>query len=132
MNTWKCVGLPLLWAAGQGRQCCSGQNITLSLSYCSEWQYCSGMECCSVIVLLLILLCITLGKNVLLITLYYLLLWGETRSNMLWRKYALRRRRKLAKKERILPIFGKIGEILEKLEGISGDFAVKKKRFGRQ
>ncbi|HPY75616.1 MAG TPA: hypothetical protein PLB63_09455 [Planctomycetota bacterium] len=60
------------------------------------------------------------------------MLWGETQANLLWGKYALRRRRKLAKKVKILPIFGKIGEILEKIEGISGDFAVKKKRFGRQ
>ena len=52
---------------------------------------------------------------------------------MLWGKYVpLGRIRKLAKKERILPIFGKIGEILEKLEEISEDFVVKKKRFGRQ
>jgi len=27
---------------------------------------------------------------------------------------------------------GKIREILQKIEGISGDFAVEKKRFGRQ
>ncbi|HPY73981.1 MAG TPA: hypothetical protein PLB63_01035 [Planctomycetota bacterium] len=59
------------------------------------------------------------------------MLWGESRANLLWGKYALGRRR-LVKKERILPIFRKIGEILEKLEGISRDFAVKKKRFGRQ
>ena len=57
------------------------------------------------------------------------LLWGESCANLLWRKYALGRIRKLAKKERILPIFRKIGEILEKLEGISEDFVVKKKRF---
>jgi len=56
-------------------------------------------------------------------------LWGETRANLLWGKYTLGRRRKFAKKERILPIFRKIGEILEKLEGISEDFVVKKKRF---
>ena len=60
------------------------------------------------------------------------LLWGESRANLLWGKYALGRRKKLAKKERILPIFRKIGEILEKLEEISEDFVVKKKRFGRQ
>ncbi|MBP7022015.1 MAG: hypothetical protein KBC30_09400 [Planctomycetes bacterium] len=60
------------------------------------------------------------------------MLWGESRANLLWGKYALGRRRRLVKKERILPIFRKIGEILEKLEGISRDFAVKKKRFGRQ
>jgi len=53
-----------------------------------------------------------------------MLLWGGN--------VALGRIRKLAKKERILPIFGKIREILEKLEGISEDFIVKKKRFGRQ
>jgi len=62
---------------------------------------------------------------------WFPLLWGESRANLLWGKYALGRRR-LVKKERILPIFRKIGEILEKLEGISRDFAVKKKRFGRQ
>ena len=53
-------------------------------------------------------------------------------AKLLWGKYALGRRRKLAKKERILPIFGKIGEILEKLERISEDFVVEKKRFGWQ
>ncbi len=57
------------------------------------------------------------------------LLWGE---KLLWGEFALGRIRKLAKKERILPIFRKIGEILEKLEEISEDFVVKKKRFGRQ
>jgi len=51
---------------------------------------------------------------------------------LLWGKYALRRRRKLSKKERIFPILGKMGEILQKIEEISGDFAVKKKRFGRR
>ncbi|MBP7021387.1 MAG: hypothetical protein KBC30_06175 [Planctomycetes bacterium] len=58
-----------------------------------------------------------------------MLLWGE---KLLWGEFALGRIRKLAKKERILPIFRKIGEILEKLEEISEDFVVKKKRFGRQ
>jgi len=48
---------------------------------------------------------------------------------LLWGEYTLGRRRKLAKKERIFPILGKIREILEKIEGISGDFAVKKKQF---
>jgi len=38
----------------------------------------------------------------------------------------------LSKKERIFPILGKIGKNLQKIEEILGDFAVKKKRFGRQ
>ncbi len=52
------------------------------------------------------------------------LLWG--------RRNCHGEKKKLSKKERIFPILGKIREILQKIEGISGDFAVEKKRFGRQ
>ena len=59
---------------------------------------------------------------------------GKTRTNMLGGKMHMHMNmlwgeEKNAKKEGFWKIFGKIGEILEKLEGISEDFTVKKKRF---
>ncbi|MBP7022199.1 MAG: hypothetical protein KBC30_10355, partial [Planctomycetes bacterium] len=67
-----------------------------------------------------------------------ILLWGgkvalgreccSGEGKLLWgRRNCHGEKKKLSKKERIFPILGKIREILQKIEGISGDFAVEKK-----
>ena len=119
-----------------GRQCCSGERMLLwGEKLLWGGNVALGRECCSGEGKLLWGGNVALGKES--CSGEEMLLWGSkiTLGRQCCsggRRNCHGEKKKLSKKKRIFPILGKIREILQKIEGISGDFVVEKKRFGRQ